>query len=501
MYHSRKLGIAAIVVLLSFCTTVVGIAQQVPTIRLQSMSDDSDLPEYVDNSILKYFPPIISQIGGSCAQASTIGYMFTYEMNRLLDRSADVPENRFSYLYAWNFINHGEDDGSISLDGLNLGLTNGIMTEADFPNETYTNQFLWGSGYDKYLRGIHYRVKNYVEMDITDDASVTLLKRYLYNGGESGRPGKIVVFSSGSLNWKIDNYYAGPSHTGYRSLLTALPTGGAHAMTIVGYDDSVELSAPDGTKASGAFIVVNSHGSFSHDNGHFYLPYWFFTHPKASGEILSPEVTGVGVEYHQPLLVFRVAFKYSSRNDLSFRVGVADKPYSTIAKDEYAVSIMYNQGGDYPMQGFGKSADMEVAFNATNLLKFAENYKDPKFFLAITRKNNGKSGDGYIKSFSVYDYRQGEDSPVIYVCNEINNNAIAMGDNVYGAATTETTKTSASSIDWLDTIKWTPRVAPFVVRTADGKYVKVNFIKYDKASGKIVMKYRYAPDGSTHLGN
>ena len=33
------------------------------------------LPSFVDNTKLMYFPPLVDQKGGSCAQASGIGYM------------------------------------------------------------------------------------------------------------------------------------------------------------------------------------------------------------------------------------------------------------------------------------------------------------------------------------------------------------------------------------------------------------------------------------------
>ncbi len=70
------------------------------------------LPVSVDNSTSTAFPPIIDQTGGSCAQASGIGYMFTYEVNTLLHRNAYASDaNTFSYLFTWNFVNGGADNG------------------------------------------------------------------------------------------------------------------------------------------------------------------------------------------------------------------------------------------------------------------------------------------------------------------------------------------------------------------------------------------------------
>ena len=84
--------------LLLICS--LGAGAQVPIVQRSALRVSSELPQSVDNSLSKYFPPLIDQKGGSCAQASAIGYMYTYEMNRLLDRDASAyPANRFSYQY------------------------------------------------------------------------------------------------------------------------------------------------------------------------------------------------------------------------------------------------------------------------------------------------------------------------------------------------------------------------------------------------------------------
>ena len=81
---------------------------------LSIVINGQELPQYVDNSVNKYFPPIIDQYGGSCAQASSIGYVFTYArcaspspapttatqptVPPTLSPSPDSPASRFSPL-------------------------------------------------------------------------------------------------------------------------------------------------------------------------------------------------------------------------------------------------------------------------------------------------------------------------------------------------------------------------------------------------------------------
>lgn len=456
------------------------------------------LPQSVDNSILKYFPPIISQIGGSCAQASSIGYVFTYEMNRLLDRDASLPQNRFSYLFAWNFINNGEDVGSFNTDGYTLAYTNGMMTESDFPTQTSPYQFKWASGYNKYINSFQYRVKKYEYLDLKTTDDIENLKRYLYNKREEGKVGGIVVLSSAAGGWSFNNNYVGPSSTGYKSLLTSLPTSGGHAMTIVGYDDAVEFIAPNGSKHFGAFIVVNSYGLWYHDRGRFYLPYYFFLNSR-DRSVLSDSVTALFV-YHveSPLIVFKVGLTYSSRNDLSFSIGVADKPYSEAPQHCYTMFMAGKQGGDNPMQGAAASEEMEIAFNFSDFVGRLSGYKEPKFFLTVNRNEVGKLGSGTINHFSILDYRKNPNAPTEYYCSDINRTPLKKGENLFGVATTPLKTTSASKSLWREN-KESIKRGTFLLKTAKGNYAKLKFVKYDRTTGRATIKYGYSPNGSRNL--
>ena len=470
----------------------------VPARPWSAPADDVSLPEAVDNSILEAFPPIFNQIGGSCAQAATIGYMFTYEVNSLLGRKADVPENRFSYLYSWNFINGGKDEGSLSWDGIALSLYSGMMTEADFPTQTSAYSFRWASGYDKYFRAMHYRVKSFEYMDAGSPEGVSALKRYLYDGGEKGGRGRVVVFSSASEGWRMDDDYDGPSLTGYRSILLELPVDGAHAMTIVGYDDTVECEFNDRT-TSGAFIAVNSWGPYMHDRGRYYIPYCFFEEDQDSEYVLSKEVVGIDVEYVEPVLAFSAGVDYSSRDDLSFSVGAASGAWAESPEVTWQVNIARNQGGDYPMQGSGFDSDIEFGFDASPIADVAFAMDDVTWFLGVTKNARGKvNGSGRVTSFRVHDYRDGEDDPVVLTAELPEDTEIRNGTNWYALKTTEPETTSASPVEWLQA-DGQPLKATFIVRTADGGYAKVRFSEYDRKNGKINLRYVYTSD--THLGH
>lgn len=469
----------------------------VPVVKMTARSE-GDLPESVDNSTSQAFPPIFSQIGGSCAQASTIGYMFTYEVNTLLGRSASTADNRFSYLYSWNFINDGEDDGSLSWDGIKLSLNCGMMSEADFPAQTSVSYFSWASGYDKYFRALHYRVETFRTLTVDSPDAVLKFKRYLYDGGEDGGKGKIAVFSSGSGSWKIDDYYSGPSLTGYKSLLTELPVGGAHAMTIVGYDDTVECKF-GGRTTNGAFIVVNSWGKYYHDNGRYYLPYRFFEEVQDSKYLFSKDVTGITVKYVEPVLVYGAGLEYSSRNDLSFSVGAASHPYAQVPEAIWHIDIAANQGGDYPMRGYYGPRDIEFAFDASRIAGEVSKMEDVTYFLGIRRNVSGSiAGTGSLTSFKVCDYSDGEADPKVWTASIGQDAVIAEGQNWYPLRTVPLKTTSASNVKWLDALG-SPLKASFIVKTAGGGYAKVRFSDYDRTNGKIKIEYVYSSD--SHIGH
>lgn len=458
----------------------------------------AELPKSVDNSKSKYFPPLIDQQGGSCAQASGIGYMFTYEMNRLLDRDASAGDNNtFHYMFTWNFLNGGVDEGGFVEDGLNIAEKFGVMTTADFGYAS-TYSFKWATGFDKYIDALHYRAAKTYSFNSTTPAGIEEIKQYLYDKGDGHEGGGIVSFSTLSSDWKMDDNYSGPSLTGYHSILTKLATEGAHALTIVGYDDTVESTDAAGKKHTGAFIVVNSWGSYSHDNGRYYMPYYFFDERGAdvTEVMLSSDMTGVDARLNEPKVVFKIGMTYSSRDDISIVLGASQNAGDTQPIDRYQSVLFYNQGGDYPMQG-NYTSDNSIEFALDYTDRMPKNYEPVKYFVNIVRSQRGKvSGEGKLDYLSVVDYRSG--SPVEYVCEQKNVDLV-WGSNWFSIPVRLRMLVSASPYHWRSGA--TPSANTYVVRTATGKYAKMRVAAYDSASGKLTLQYTYQPNGTTSFAN
>ena len=207
-------------------------------------------------------------------------------------------------------------------------------------------------------------------------------------------------------------------------------------------------------------------------------------------------MVGTDVEYREPKVVFRVKLDYSSRDDLAFRIGVSNKASDKLPANDFLVPIANHQGGDYPMQGNNSSSEIEFAFDFSSYIANINDSAEPKFFLTISRNQRGKVyGSGTILEFSVYDYRESQLSPKVYVCEGIAGKEIRAGSNFYSIETVPAKRTSYSPVQWLG-ITGQPAAAPLVLRTADGKYAKLRFSDYDREEGTIKLKYVYAPNGS-----
>ncbi len=399
-----------------------------PQSRIKS---EKSLPAKVDLSKSKYFPPVFNQHGWSCNQASSIGYLFTYEMNRLRDLNADYPENRYPPLYPWNFLNNSSEGMGVSyFDSWEIIKANGCPNVVDFPYER--NVAGWMSGYEKYYRGMQNRVISNYSLYLGNREGVLLMKKYLFDHFEGTKFGGLANFqiASGGMSYSfLPDESADPG----APFMTTFGTNVGHAMTIVGYNDNIKFDRNgdglytndidvDGDRAVdvndfevGAFIIYNSWGTGWGRNGMAYLPYHLFGRFGYEGGIWNKSVHIVeAAKSYQPILTMRAELSHTRRGLIRIMAGVANDPEAKEPEQILEFPLFNFQGANAPLADDDRpDKHFELGLDITPLTSYIRRGAQVKFFLIVDEKDGSDLETGTIYSFGVYNFFNGKDSVLL----------------------------------------------------------------------------------------
>ena len=380
------------------------------------------LPVRVDNSKTKYFPPVFNQYGWSCNQASSIGYLLTYEFARLRNVEASEPENQYPPLYAWNFLNNATTNTGVSyFDSWEIIKANGCPNVADYP--FIYDGSAWMSGYDKYYRAMKNHVHNNYSLSVGTPEGLEKLKRYLFDHFDGSRYGGAANFQIGSGGMQFRTLPAQSSAPGSHMIVRFGDIVG-HAMTIVGYDDSVKFDFNgDGRYTNdldingdqvvdmsdwekGALLVVNSWGKDWADNGKAYVPYNLLPKYGYEGGFWNRSVHLIElVKNYSPQLTMKVSLIHPYRNRIRIMAGVSTDPDAERPEHILRFPLFNYQGGALPFGGEGAepTVPFELGLDISPLLNYINPGEPARFFLVL-HENTGYSLNGKIREFSIRDY-------------------------------------------------------------------------------------------------
>jgi len=99
---------------------------------------------------LPYMRPLIGQVGLECGQASSIGVMFTYEINAARRVLGTLPQNQYATHFTYNFLNGGSDAGINFFESMQIVKFAGNPNVVDYGGMASGGASRWMSGYDKY---------------------------------------------------------------------------------------------------------------------------------------------------------------------------------------------------------------------------------------------------------------------------------------------------------------------------------------------------------------
>jgi hypothetical protein len=387
------------------------------------------LPAQVDNSTSIFFRPIFNQQGGACAQASTIGYVFTYELNFLRRLPGTISSNQYPYDYTYNFLNSGSgNNGSYPDQAWALAKATGIPSVASYGGFGLGKFKQWVTGYPVYFNAMTNRIDTGFIIKTSTADGVTKMKQWLNDHQKGDSLGGCLVMCYNATGEKLSPIKTGLPGAG-NQIMYQFGTDGGHAITIVGYNDSIRYdynndgkytnsSATDvKTWEIGAYLIVNSWGKTFGTNGKAWIPYRMLA---TSSGVWESTLYGMKTKTDsacKPQLTYKIVMTHNQRSQIRIRAGYANSATATAATGTpKSFSKAFNYaGGAYPMQGINTNA-IEIGLDVSDFVpKLTSN--DASLFLLI----DSKGGTGQITSFSVLDYTSG-DTPLEIPCPSANIN-------------------------------------------------------------------------------
>ncbi|MGZ3775547.1 MAG: C1 family peptidase [Pseudobdellovibrionaceae bacterium] len=224
----------------------------------------TNFPEKIDNSLSKYFPPIVSQGShGSCVAHAYGYYNHSYLQARLNDfdlRAADKSKI-CSPAFLYSLGNRGKDGPK---DGVDVQVAHRILQDfgcASLASLSYepNDPRVTLPTSDSFIDGINSRIEGEMESFQVDSwDSINLIRGKLAQGQlAAGLIAADFIFKS----YPRGNFSSNDVIRENAEDANSSTENIGHAVTIVGYDDNKEYFLSDGTIKRGALLLANSWGS------------------------------------------------------------------------------------------------------------------------------------------------------------------------------------------------------------------------------------------------
>lgn len=385
----------------------------------------ASLPYKVDNSKKTYFPQVFDQYGYSCNQASSIGYVFTYEINRLRNLASDSPETKYTPGFVWNLLNSSNWGIGVSyFDSWEIIKAAGCPNYVDYPFYLQGTG-IWMSGYDKYYRAMQNRISVNYSMPVGTPEGLALFKQYLYDHFEGSPDGGVASFQISSDRMDTREW-TDPSTGDQWPVIYTFGNEVGHAMTFVGYNDSVKVDLNHDGKFTndlditgdgivdqrdweiGALLAVNSWGQGWNKGGKAYVLYSVVAREGNDGGIWGRSVHVIkALKTYHPELTMRVVMRHEQRNRFRILAGFSTDTTATKPQQTLSFPIFNYQGDRNPLEDPENPDDpkrFEFGLDITPFISSLEPGVPVKFFLVIEEKDPTNVAAGQVDEMAVIHY-------------------------------------------------------------------------------------------------
>jgi len=383
------------------------------------------LPSGIDNSTLKFFPPIRSQGSlNSCAQFSTIYYALTHmtAMARDWDAKNGGDAYRFSPKWTYNMVNGGNNVGSSRYDGYAIAQKHGAPSWADFPYDT--NFRAWSLNPTAWWNAIGFRAGTSGKVAAIDTATgLDQLKQLLVNG-------YVLNFDTYINSWIWGAAGNDPSTSaddavaGKACVIQVNGTAGGHSMTIVGYNDALWLDINGNgvveSSEKGALRIANSWGTSWREAGYCWVSYQALRtrNPANTGEGLAwyDEATWITAKpSYTPRLIAQFTLNHSKRSQISITLGTSSTAAIAPSTTWAPTRVLANAGGAYAFDGNAAAVPGTFYLDFTDLAPTTPGAK--RFHLGL---RDSTSGDALtVSDFTLVDPIHGKAIAAATVPNNV----------------------------------------------------------------------------------
>ena len=405
--------------------------RELPLMALPNNYQDNLLPVFIDNSQQIYFRPVFNQADYCCGQASGIAYNFTYEINRLRNLPANVTQNQYPTHFAWNWLNSG-----YGYYGVSYFHSFQMLKELGTPNVddyggtlSYGGPERWLTGYNEYYNGMHNRINNVFQIHANTPEGLLTLKNWINDHLDGSSVGGVASFYAQYMSANLTLPAGTPEEGKY--VLTSFGGSANHAMTIVGYHDSIRYDYnSDGQYTNdidinndgvldmkdweiGGYKMAQSYGGVPGwgDQGFAYMMYKTIADDLGSGGIWNHSVHILDAKTDcEPQLTMKITFKHNRRETIKITAGISDNLNATEPDIIKEFHVFNYQGGPMYMQGgwiVEEKKTIEFGLDITDLLTYIEPGDPAKYFLRIHENDDANLGTGELINFSLMDYTNG----------------------------------------------------------------------------------------------
>jgi len=388
-----------------------------------------NLLSVIDNSTLPYFRPIFNQTGASCGQAASVAYNFTYEMCRKRNVSASDSTNQFPSHFVYNFMSYDGWYGVNYMHSFEILRTLGTPTVEEYGGIAIDDGKIWISGYNKYYQAMKNRIRAVEKIKTDTPEGLLTLKHWLAHHLEGSATGGVANFNAASP-WSLLTLPDGTPEAGKKVIIQFPGNYATHAMTIVGYNDSIRYDYnSDGQFTNhldingdgivdmrdweiGGLKVANSYGANWGDGGYFYMMYKLLAENIVDGGIWNHQVDILDVkEVYEPLLTIKLTIKHDRREQVRIMAGVSSDTANNTPDHLLSFPVFNFQGGPRYMQGGSTDPNnktIEIGLDITPLLSFVEVGQFADFYLEVHENDPLSEGSGEIIHYSIIDYNGNE---------------------------------------------------------------------------------------------